>query len=162
VVTEPSRFRFRPRFKALVATSGVLGLVAIALALFGLVGEARGVVLVLGAGAVLLVPLYAASPAWRLAVVVDDAGLAVERGTRVRLRLAWPDVVRVIWSPSTTTLFVDGGEPALSLLVPGPGAPAPYDLEAKPALCRAILARVGAERVVEVESLERFAAERAA
>jgi hypothetical protein len=63
-------------------------------------------------------------------------------------------VVEVVASPSTTTCFVDGGSPGRSLLVPGDGAPAPYDVEHKPALYRAILARVPAARVREVTSLD--------
>ena len=48
----------------------------------------------------------------------------------------------------------DGGAPERSLLVPGDGAPAPYDIEDKPALYAAILAAVPADRVETVETIE--------
>lgn len=119
--------------------------VVLAGALAPLATGAIGVVL--GAG-------YLMSPAWRLEVVVDDDALEVRSAKGSRFKLAWPDVVKVISSPATNTCFVDGGAPARSLLVPGVGAPAPYDLADKPGLCAAILARVPAERVQTVDTLE--------
>jgi hypothetical protein len=86
--------------------------------------------------------------------VVDDAGLEVRGPKALRFRLPWREVSRVIASPSTHTCFVDGGAPERSLLVPGVGAPAPYDLDDKPALYEAILAHVDAEKVETVETLE--------
>jgi len=97
---------------------------------------------------------YLALPTWRLAVTVDDTGLAVGSPRRQRFKLAWSDVVRVVASPSTRSCFVDGGAPEKSLLVPGDGAPAPYDLEDRAALFDAIVAHVPAERVQTVETLE--------
>ncbi len=63
--------------------------------------------------------------------------------------------VKVVSSPTTNTCFVDGGTPETSLLVPGDGAPAPYDIENKRALCDAILAHVAAEKVRTVDTLAR-------
>jgi len=62
--------------------------------------------------------------------------------------------VRVVASPTTKSCFVDGGAPEKSLLVPGDGAPAPYDLERRAALFDAIIAHVPADRVQTVETLE--------
>jgi len=70
-----------------------------------------------------------------------------------RFRLAWQDVVKVIAAPDKHTCFVDGGDPAKSLLVPGDGAPAPYDIEDKQALVAWILAHVAAEKIEKVASL---------
>jgi hypothetical protein len=145
------------RFAALAWTASGLGAAAVALAVADLLGAARLLGYVLGSGGALLGPLHAASPAWRYTVEVGDDALRVRRRDRLRLELPWPDVVRVVYSPSTATLFVDGGAPERSLLVPGLGAPASYDLERKPELCRAIVARVDPARVVEVASLEDFA-----
>lgn len=141
-------FRFRPRYRGLAWSSiGVGGAIAaIAVGVLGvpLLPLATGAVgVALGAG-------YLLSPSWKLAVIVDDDGLEV----RPRFRLAWSDVVRVVSSPATHTCFVDGGAPEKSLLVPGDGAPAPYDIEDRPALCAAILAHVPAERVETVASLD--------
>jgi hypothetical protein len=145
--------RFKPRFKGLawasigvgtpVATLGVLGGMVIVPIAVGLASIAAGTA-------------YLASPTWRLEVAVDDDGLEVRTPKRVRFKLAWRDVAKVVASPTTHTCFVDGGAPERSLLVPGVGAPAPYDIADKAALYDAILARVPADRVETVERLELY------
>jgi len=87
-----------------------------------------------------------------MVIVVDDGGLEVlsGRGDR-RFRLPWDEVVRVIASPSTHTCFVDAGEPARRLMVPGRGAPAPYAVDGRDRLYDAILARVAADKIETVE-----------
>jgi hypothetical protein len=147
----PTRHRFRPRYRGVAWTAAAVGgsLAAVAASLGFLV-----VPLVTGAIGVAMSAAYLASPTWRLAVTVDDDGLEVGSPGRRRFRLAWGDIVRVIAAPATHSCFVDGGAPERSLLVPGVGAPAPYDLEDRPALVAAILAHVPAERVTTVESLE--------
>jgi len=65
--------------------------------------------------------------------------------------------VRVVSSPSTQTCFVDGGSPERSLLVPGDGAPAPYDIADRTALVEAILAHVPADKVQTVATLDQAA-----
>ena len=143
--------RFRPRYRgvayaslgiggSLVIVSGVVGFVMVPL-----ISGALGLV----AGAA-----YLASPMWKLAVSVDDDGLEVGSPTKQRFRMAWGDIKKVIASPKTSSCFVDGGAPEKSLLVPGVGAPAPYDLEDRPALVAAILAHVPKDRIEEVELLE--------
>ena len=142
--------RFRPRMRglALSAMALALGLGALA-ALAGnwTLAALAAVVAIAGVG-------YLRSPAWRLAVAVDDDGLEVGSPGRRRFRLAWGEVVRVVASPTTGTCFVDGGAPERSLLVPGDGAPAGYDLDDKPALFATILARMPAERVETVTRLD--------
>ncbi|MEO8844437.1 MAG: hypothetical protein ABI591_22935 [Kofleriaceae bacterium] len=145
------RFAFRPRYRGIALTSigvgGTLGVVAIAslgAAILPLATAAMGIVL--GAG-------YLMSPSWRLEVVTDDDALEVRSPKATKFRLPWSDVVRVVSSPTTHTCFVDGGEPARSLLVPGDGAPAPYDLADKQALCDEILRHVTADKVETVENL---------
>jgi len=148
----PARsFRFRPRFRALawgsVGVGGTLAAATIATlggALVPLVTGALGVVL--GSG-------YLLSPTWKLEVIVDDDALEVRGAKGTKFRLPWSDVVKVVASKATSTCFVDGGEPAKSLLVPGVGAPAPYDIEDKPALLAEILAHVDPAKVQEVASL---------
>jgi len=123
---------------------------------FVVLGAIEGVAapIVLGGVVILLAVAYLRSPAWRLVVTVDDNGFAVGTPARQRFRLAWSEVVRVVASPTTGTCFVDGGAPERSLLVPGDGAPAGYDLDDKAALYAAILARVPAERVETVARLD--------
>jgi hypothetical protein len=141
-------FRFKPRYRGLALSSmGVGG--ALAVISLGVLGGAL-LPLATGAIGVALGAGYMLSPSWKLRVVVDDGGLEVPG----KFRLAWTEVVRVVSSPSTHTCFVDGGTPAKSLLVPGDGAPAPYDLDDKAALCAAILAHVPQDRVETVASLD--------
>jgi hypothetical protein len=143
-------FRFRPRFRGLawgsVGVGGTLG--AVTLATLG------GAIVPLATGAlgVVLGAAYLLSPTWKLEVVVDEAGLEVRSAKASRFRLAWGDVVKVV--ASEDTCFVDGGAPERSLLVPGPGAPAPYDLEDKQALVATIVAHVAPEKVRKVASLQ--------
>lgn len=144
------RFRFRPRYGGLAWAAVVVGGVAAGL------GGWRGATAIafLGGLGLAFGIAYLGSSTWRYVVVVDDDGLEVVRGAERRFRLPWSAVIRVVASPTTATCFVDGGEPGRSLLVPGDGAPAPYDLERKAELYRFILAHVPADRVREVTSLE--------
>jgi len=146
----PRSYRFRPRFRGLAIGSLGLGsgLVALgALAAVPLALVAGGIGMVLGG-------LYLRSPAWRLAVHVDDDALEVTSGRDRRFRLGWAEVKELVASPSTKTCFVDGGDPARSLLVPGDGASAPYDIEDKATLYDQIVAHVPRERIREVSTLE--------
>jgi len=148
----PRSFRFRPRFRGLAWSSiGIGGAIAGISAGLGFIA----VPLATGAVGIALGAAYLASPSWRITVTVDDTGLTVASPRRQRFQLAWSDVVRVVASPATSTCFVDGGTPARSLLVPGDGAPAPYDITDRKALVEAILAHVASEKVQTVESLDR-------
>jgi hypothetical protein len=129
------------------------------------VGGSLSVVSAIWAGLVFTLPLvsgvvgialgaaYLRSPTWRLSVSIDDDGLSVDSHRGQKFRLAWGDIVKVIASPTTNSCFVDGGAPERSLLVPGDGAPAPYDIVDRPALYAAILAHVATDKVRIVESL---------
>jgi hypothetical protein len=148
----PRSFSFRPRFRGIAWTSmGVGGTMAAVAAVLGF----AAVPLATGVLGVALGAAYLASPTWRIAVTIDDDGLAVGSPRRQRFRLAWHDIVRVVASPSTSTCFIDGGAPERSLLVPGDGAPAPYDIADRKALVEAILAHVPADKVRTVESLDK-------
>lgn len=145
------RFRFRPRFRGLaigsVGVGGALGVVT-----FATLGAAF-VPLATGALGVVLGTGYLLSPTWKLEVVIDDDGLEVRSPKARKFRVAWTEVVKVVASRSTSSCFVDGGAPERSLLVPGQGAPAPYDIEDRPALLAEILAHVDPAKVQEVASL---------
>ena len=147
-----AEFRLRPRYRALaltaIGTGGAVGAVALAVLGGALLPLATGAIgVALGAG-------YLASPMWRWTVVVDDSGFALRARGAERFRVAWSDVHAVIASPATKTCFVDGGEPGKSFVVPGDGAPAPYDIDRKAELYDAILARVAAAKVQTVATLE--------
>ncbi len=143
-------YRFRPRYRGVawvaIGVGGSLGVVSatvgflVAPLVTGALGVAAGVA-------------YLVSPTWKLAVTTDDDGFAVGTPSRQRFRLAWSDVVRVVAAPEKATCFVDGGTPDKSLLVPGEGAAAPYDIEDKRGLVDDILAHVAADKIERVASL---------
>lgn len=150
-----SRHRFVPRYRGVAWTAvGVGG----SLATVGAIAAAL-VPIATGAIGIAAGLAYLASPTWRLEVVVDDHQLAVVGRGGPRFELPWTDVVKVIAAPAHHTCFVDGGTPARSLLVPGVGAPAPYDLRDRARLYDTIVAHVPADRVEIVESLEASRAE---
>jgi hypothetical protein len=145
------RFAFRPRYRGIALTSigvggtlGVVALTSLGAAILPVATAALGIVFGVG---------YLMSPSWKLEVVTDDDALEVRSPKASKFRLLWTDVVKVVSSPTTHTCFVDGGEPARSLLVPGDGAPAPYDLTDKQALCDEILRHVNPDKVETVENL---------
>ena len=143
-------FRFRPRYRGVAWTSvgvgGALGVVSATLGFLavpmisGAVGIAAGVA-------------YLVSPTWKITVTIDDDALTVGSPNKLRFRLPWADVVKVIAAPEKASCFVDGGAPEKSLLVPGDGAPAPYDIENRKLLVDEIIAHVAAEKVERVTSL---------
>ena len=153
---DPLTFRFLPRHRGVAWLAMVFGAV---IAIFALVsGGPAAVTPVVGGGiGVVLGGAYLVSPTWRLRVHVLPDGLEVRSGARLRFALAWSDVARVVASPSTHTCFVDGVDPARSLLVPGVGAPAPYAIERSAELYALIAAR--APRVEQVETLEQAEAQ---
>ncbi len=130
--------------------AGVGAVMLIASQVWARSGPSHGFTLACGVIGPLLALVYLASPAWRIVVEVDDDALTV----RGRFRLAWADVREVVASDPTHTCFIDGGAPAQSLLVPGPGAPAPYRIENRDRLYAFVLAHVPAARVRRVERLE--------
>jgi hypothetical protein len=145
-------FPFRPRYRHLAWSSiGVGGAIATISAVLGFIT----LPLATGALGIALGAAYLASPTWKIAVTVDDEGLHVGSPGKLRFQLAWADIVRVVASPSTHSCFVDGGTPERSLLVPGDGAPAPYDIVDREALFDAILAHVPADKVKTVASLDK-------
>lgn len=147
----PRSFAFRPRYRGMAWSAiGVGGSTTVVAAVLGPVL----VPLVAGALGVALGAAYLRSPTWRIAVTIDDDGLRVGSPSKLRFQIAWDDIVRVVAAPATSSCFVDGGAPERSLLVPGDGAPAPYDIAGRAELVEAILARVPAERVRKVASLD--------
>lgn len=154
-------FRFRPRFRNLALGSMAFGATLVAGGLLT-TGAAAGYALIGGAAGVVLGLLYLLSPAWRLVVTVDNEALQVARGSHLRFRLPWDEVVQVVASPDTKTCFVDGGTPARSFLVPGPGASASYDIEDKDVLYAMIMEHVAPARIEWVDLVENARQARAA
>jgi hypothetical protein len=145
-------FRFRPRYKGLAlsamgvgGTLGVVSVVALGAAALPLATGVMGVLL--GTG-------YLLSPSWKLEVVVDDKALVLKSPKGEKFRIVWAEVKRVVASPSTKTCFVDVKDPRRNFLVPGDGAPAPYDIDDKEELYAAILDHIPKDKVEEVETIE--------
>jgi hypothetical protein len=153
VSVELARYRFRPRHRGVAAVAGGVGAALIAVGLI-FAGATASFPLIAGIAGVALAGAYFASPTWRYAVTADADGLAVVSGSRTKFRLRWADVVHVVASPTTKTCFVDGGEPGVSLLVPGDGAPAPYAIEDRAVLYDRIVASVDPAKISTVETLE--------
>jgi hypothetical protein len=146
------RFPFKPRYRGVAWTAIGLGTVLDAVsAIVALPWPTLG----FGAIGVAFGAFYLVSPAWSIEVIVDDHALEVQQKGARRFHLPWKDVVKVIASASTKTCFVDGGDPDRSLLVPGPGAPAPYWIADREALYDVIVAHVAPEKIEAVELLER-------
>jgi hypothetical protein len=149
------RFRFRPARPVQAVVAGIMGAALATSSLLAGPMAGRGLAIAVGGVVAALALLYLLSPAWRNEVVVDDAGLEVRsRGDR-RFRLAWSEVVRVVAAPASSSAFVDGGDPQRSLLLPGPGARAPYRIADQHRLFDHIRARVPPDRVTEVDRLSR-------
>jgi hypothetical protein len=145
--------RFIPRFRALAILAVVAGAGATIAGIAGLLATAALAAGAIGCG---FGAAYLLSPTWRIAVEAGSDALRVTRGKKELFALPWAEVEQVVASPSTSTCFVDGGDPERSLLVPGFGAPASYDITNKATLVASILEAVPSERVTEVETLDRY------
>ncbi len=147
-VAASNAFRFRPRFRAIPWIVAGLGVVLLGFAFFGgAQGSSRTFTIVAGLIGPLIALAYLRSPAWKLVVVVDDDAISVRGGgEKIRFRLEWPEVKEIVYSSKYPTAFVDGGQSERSLLVPGPGAPAPYRIERSEQLVALIRAHVPAEK----------------
>jgi hypothetical protein len=147
------RFRFRPKFLVIPIAASAMGIAA---AVVGLISGMNPLAAIaIGSFGPLLGFLYLRAPAWRYSVVVEDETIAVFLGDTLRFRLPWNEVKEVVCNDELKVLFLDGGAPEKSLLVPGPGAPAPYRIEDAARLYDLILAHVPPERCRRVASLER-------
>ncbi len=146
-------YRFRPRFLGVAFLSLSIGVVlVVAAATVTPDTMSTGFAFVTGVAGLFLGFAYLKSPVWKLAVEIQDEDLIVWTGTSEKLRLPWDEVKEVIVDAEHLTCFVNGGTPAKSLLVPGPGAQASYDIRNKIELIAAILEHVPADRVQESSS----------
>lgn len=141
-------YRFRPRFVGLAFLSLSIGVILVVTALTLAPDRISATASFLtGVAGLFLGFAYLRSPVWRLAVEPMEDELVVWNGLQERLRLPWSEVEQVVVDEERTTLYLDGGNPERSLLVPGPGAPASYDIRKKDELIKTILARVPEERI---------------
>jgi hypothetical protein len=135
--------RFRPRYKTIPWIVAGVGVFMLGYGIFGgAVGTARTFAIVSGFVGPLIALAYLRSATWQLAIVVDEQALVVKKGAEERFRLPWADVKEVVYSNQYPTLFVDGGVPERSILVPGPGVPAQYRVERNEELCAFVRAHV--------------------
>lgn len=142
-------FPLRARYRALVGVAAFGACLVGAAALwYSLWAVAAMCGLTLAAAAA-----YWRSPTWRMQIVVDDAGYAI-RGGRHPSQTRWDEIDRVFVDERAFTCAVRGPNAQASFVVPGDGAPAPYDIANKRALVAYVLAHAPVERVERVTSLE--------
>jgi hypothetical protein len=139
----------------LVATTAWLLPLAVAVALVGIALARAPMGRLLAAWFALL---GAAAWLWqrreRPVLLVDDDGWAIEQRGREKLRVHWSEVQAVRVERREHALYVDCGDPGRNLLVP-PRRGFGFRFAEQEALCARVLASVPAERVQEVERLER-------
>jgi hypothetical protein len=142
-------YRLLPRYRWLATAAGLLGL-AIAV-----VGFARSHWTLCGIGgfAIVLGAAYLLSPSWRIRLVTSEDALEFAKPNGTVDRIAWTDIKRLLIAGNQTCLLV-GTTAKTSLIVPGLGAPAPYDIENKAALFAEIVARVPVAAHIKVDSVE--------
>ncbi|HET6610373.1 MAG TPA: hypothetical protein VFG83_00215 [Kofleriaceae bacterium] len=143
-----------PRFRILAMLAVVIGAIAmIAAAGLWATGTHLIIAAVGGAMGLLAGGIYLRSPAWRITIAAGPSGLAVAAGSRPKFQLAWDDIRRVVTNRETSACYIKSDSPATSILIPGPEAPAPYDIEGKAALIATVLSHVDPERIDRVDSM---------
>lgn len=136
-----ARHRLRPRYGGLAIAAGGLGVALLAVgALF-----ASGFALACGAAGVVLALAWWRSPVRKLVLRTSERGISVWRGESPRLELGWDEVERLLLADGSC--YVWAGDVERSLLIAGPGVPAPYAVEGREALLETIAAKVPAERI---------------
>jgi hypothetical protein len=150
VSAKSTPYRFRPRFLGVAFLSLSIGVVLV-VAGATITPDTMSTIFayVTGTAGLFLGFAYLKSPVWKLAVDIEEESLVVWTGVEERLRLPWDEVKNVIVDAAHMTCYVDGGAPAKSLLIPGPGAQASYDILKKEELIAAILAHVPEDKVQE-------------
>jgi hypothetical protein len=153
VSAKTTPYRFRPRFLGVAFLSLSVGVVLVVSGAT-ITPDAMSTIFsyVTGTAGLFLGFAYLKSPVWKLAVEIEDEALVVWTGVEERLRLPWDQVKEVKVDAEHMTCYVDGGAPKQSLLIPGPGAQASYDILKKAELIAEILENVPADRVKESES----------
>ena len=89
-------------------------------------------------------------------LVVDDAGWAIEQRGREKLRVGWSEVRSVRFDRAEQAFYADCGDPGRNLLVP-PRRGFGFHFAEQEKLCARMLQSVPAERVQQVERLDRAA-----
>ncbi len=151
-------YRFRPRFVGVAFVSISIGTILIVSSLTITPDRMSATFsFFVGLIGLFLAFSYLKSPVWRLAVDIQEDDLVVWNGLEERMRLPWQDIEKVVMGPEGQTCYVDGGSAERSLLVPGPGAGASYDIRHKKKLIEAILAHVSDDIVESSEEIAKTA-----
>lgn len=149
-------FRLRPRYRLLPASAAGIGG---GIAVFGALQGPFALVAV-GGAAMAMGAAYWFSPTWKIRLVTTDEELQFHTSRGRINRLPWAQVRRVFVDRVHGTCLVVGSNAETSLIVPGVGAPAPYDINNKAALFAEIMARVAPSRQREVASIEQAIADK--
>lgn len=140
-----AEYPLRPRYGSLAAAAGGLGVVLIVVGALFASGAGRGFALGCGGLGVMLALAWWRSPVRKLVLRTSERGISVWRGERPKLELGWDEVERLLLSDGSAYLWA--GELERSLLIAGPGVPAPYAVENREALLETIAARVAPDRI---------------
>jgi hypothetical protein len=146
-----SSHRLRPRYGSLAVAAGGLGLVLVLLGLGFSTGASRIFATITGFAGIALALAWLLSPVRQLRIVTSPAGLAIARGAETRLEIGWDEVERLLLGEGSAYLWA--GSQERSLLVAGPGVPAPYAVEDREGLVAAMEAAVGEERIERTDDL---------
>jgi hypothetical protein len=92
----------------------------------------------------------------RPVLLVDDAGWAIEQRGREKLRVAWSEVQSVRFDRKESAFYADCGDVGRNLFVP-PRRGFGFRFGQQEQLCERLLASVPADRVHDVERLDRAA-----
>jgi hypothetical protein len=85
-------------------------------------------------------------------LILDDAGYAIQQGSKILFRVAWSEVKKVRADAREQALYIDCGDPSRNLLVP-PARGYGFRFADTPKIYARVLATVG-DRVVQVERLD--------
>lgn len=144
-----AQYRLRPRYRLLPASAASIGAM---IAAFGALQGPFALVAV-GGAATALGAAYWFSPTWKIRLVTsaDELQFHTARGVK---SLRWSQVRRLFVDRVHRTCLIVGSGAETSLIVPGVGAPAPYDIENKSELFDEIVAAVATARQRDVTSIE--------
>ncbi|MBP9086529.1 MAG: hypothetical protein KBG15_10460 [Kofleriaceae bacterium] len=144
-----AHYRLRPRYRVLPASAASIGAV---IAAFGALQGPFALVAV-GGAATALGAAYWFSPTWKIRLVTspDELQFHTARGVK---SLPWTQVRKLFIDRAHRTCLIVGSNAETSVIVPGIGAPAPYDIENKSELFDEIVSYVPAARQRDVASVE--------
>lgn len=150
-MSEPAIYRIKPRYALMAAAAAAVGVALLVIGAVASSGTGRIFAIACGVAGLVLGALYLMSPVRQLDIAVSDDAIAVRRRGDTRLAIDWSAIETVLISERGLYLWT--GDPARSLLVPGPGIPGPYAVEDRAGLMKAIERRAPGDAIERVDDL---------